>query len=243
MADPYRSRFLGDINGADPRYWRWGGPSTDAVHVLLMLYASDAAALATRVEAFAAAATGSGLRVLARLPAAELAEREAFGFRDSISQPAVAGLGRAPDPDAVRTGEFLLGYPNEYGQFTERPLLLATADPGGLLPRDPANAGLADLGRNGTYLVLRQLRQDVGGFWRFIDDATRGPDGSPDPRRREQLAAKTVGRWPSGAPLVLAPDHDDPDLTGANDFGYRAEDPLGHACPIGAHIRRSNPRD
>ncbi|HEY3002590.1 MAG TPA: peroxidase, partial [Kribbellaceae bacterium] len=61
--------------------------------------------------------------------------------------------------------------------------------------------------------------------------------------RRDHLAAKVVGRWTSGAPLVLAPDHDDPAVARSNDFRYHAADPDGLACPVGAHIRRVNPRD
>jgi deferrochelatase/peroxidase EfeB len=53
-----------------------------------------------------------------------------------------------------------------------------------------------------------------------------------------------VGRWPSGAPLVKAPQADDPALCDDNDFFYhRGNDPHGFRCPIGAHIRRANPRD
>jgi Dyp-type peroxidase family len=52
-----------------------------------------------------------------------------------------------------------------------------------------------------------------------------------------------VGRWPSGAPLVKAPDHDDPTLAQDNDFAFAATDLYGNRCPIGAHIRRGNPRD
>ena len=61
------------------------------------------------------------------------------------------------------------------------------------------------------------------------------------------MAAKMVGRWPSGAPLTLTPEHDDPEL-GAdphrnNNFLYRENDDRGFRCPAGAHIRRNNPRD
>ncbi len=52
-----------------------------------------------------------------------------------------------------------------------------------------------------------------------------------------------VGRWPSGAPLVLSPERDDPALADPNDFMYAQSDAHGYACPIGAHIRRANPRD
>jgi deferrochelatase/peroxidase EfeB len=51
-----------------------------------------------------------------------------------------------------------------------------------------------------------------------------------------------VGRWPEGSPLALAPDRNDPALEEANDFGYHV-DPRGARCPVGAHIRRANPRD
>src|SRR5262249_31486954 len=117
-----------------------------------------------------------------------------------------------------------------------------TQDPGGLLGAAPDDSGHADLGRNGTYLVFRQLRQDVGGFWRFLDQATRAADGSSDPDRRMHLAVKMVGRWPDGSPLALAPEAPSGDLAGANDFGYHV-DARGVRCPIGAHIRRANPRD
>ena len=75
------------------------------------------------------------------------------------------------------------------------------------------------------------------GFWRFIDASV------PHPAERTRLAAKMVGRWPGGAALALAPDRDDPALSEANEFGYFHEDPLGVRCPVGAHIRRTNPRD
>ncbi|MBV9230114.1 MAG: peroxidase, partial [Chloroflexi bacterium] len=60
-------------------------------------------------------------------------------------------------------------------------------------------------------------------------------------------AAKLMGRWRSGAPLVLAPQQDDPELVADrqrnNNFNYGQMDPQGLACPIGAHLRRVNPRD
>src|SRR5262249_56060574 len=96
---------------------------------------------------------------------------------------------------------------------------------------DPAGSGAADLGRDGCYLVLRQLEQDVGAFWEYAAEATRRPDGSYDPQARTALAAKMVGRWPSGAPLIKAPDNDDPRLRDDNDFGYHHTDPDGLACP------------
>src|SRR5439155_24812821 len=120
------------------------------------------------------------------------------------------------------------------GRYTPRPVLDRAEAPGGVLPADPEGSGGRDLGRNGTYLVLRQLEQDVDGFWEFCRCA--------DPAAPMRLAARMIGRWPSGTPLVLEPDADRP-VRDQNDFAYHAADPHGVRCPIGAHVRRANPRD
>jgi Dyp-type peroxidase family len=214
MTTPHRTRILGDTDENAPANWEWGAPGSP-VDAVLLLYARDDADLAALERA------PPGFSLLRRLATSELDGFEPFGFRDGISQPFVDGLGKSgPAEQTVRAGEFLLGYENEYGQTVDAPLL-----------------------RNGSYLVFRQLHQDVGGFWRFCDEATRSADGSSDPEARLRLASKMVGRWPSGAPLALAPDRDDPNLAEANDFAYHAEDPRGARCPVGSHIRRSNPRD
>jgi Dyp-type peroxidase family len=243
MTTPYRSRLLGDVGEDAPSRWRWGGPDTDRIDVLVLLYAVSAPVLESLVERVAGDAAQGGLRLVERLDTDVLSDREHFGFRDGISQPTIAGLPRADhDFDVVRAGEFLLGYTNEYGQLTERPLLDGRCDPARLLSRDSLGSGAADLGRNGSYLVFRHLSQDVEGFWNYVDSAA-GVDGEDDPQQRTRFAAKLVGRWPSGAPLVLSPERDDPTLGAANAFGYHHSDRFGLACPIGSHIRRGNPRD
>jgi len=243
MTTGYRSRLLGDTGEDDPRGWAWGGPGADVVHVLLLVYADSADRLSTRCAELVGEAESGGLRVLHRLDTSELTPQENFGFHDGISQPRLEGLGARRAAGEVKAGEFVLGYPNEYGLLTERPLLPAAADPRGLLPRDVGASGSADLGRNGSYLVLRTLRQDVDAFHAFTDTATRDAAGRPDPAQAGLLAAKIVGRWPSGAPLVLAPGQDDPSLADSNDFGYHEFDARGLACPLGSHVRRTNPRD
>jgi Dyp-type peroxidase family len=241
MATDYRSRLLGDVEEDHPRNWTWGGPTTPAVHVLLLVYASTAEGLETRCDELLGATAPGGLRLVTRLETSALTPEEPFGFHDGISQPPVEGLGSRIG--AVRAGEFVLGYSNEYGLLTERPLVDADDDPSGLLPHDVEGTGRRDLGRNGSYLVLRTLRQDVEAFHAFTDAATRDANGRSDPARQALLAAKMVGRWPSGAPLVLAPGQDDLSLADSNDFGYHDADPRGLACPIGSHVRRTNPRD
>ena len=232
MTTPHRQRILGDLDASAPSGWAWGGPDGPPIHATLLLYARDEAAL----RALEGEQALEGLSVVRRLDTADLDGFEPFGFRDGISQPFVEGLSRTgPKETTVRAGEFLLGYPNEYGRYTDRPLV---DDPSGVLPRDEEGSGRGDLGRNGSYLVVRTLRQDVSAFWRFADGAAGG-----DAAARERLAAKMVGRWRSGAPLVLAPDVDDPSLAEANDFAYHEADPRGVRCPVGSHIRRAHPRD
>ncbi len=244
MTTPHRSRILGDLGDNAPEQWAWGGPAGAQIDVALLLYAVDDAGLRRLEEEQTRALTSGGLVLRRRLGTSDLDDFEPFGFRDGISQPLVEGLSKTGSAErTVRAGEFVLGYPNEYGLYTDRPLLDHAADSAGTLPRDPEGSGRADLGRNGSYLVVRQLQQDVPGFWRYVDETTRLRDGSSDPRARIRLAAKMVGRWPSGAPLVLAPEADDPALAEANDFAYHELDPRGARCPVGAHIRRSHPRD
>lgn len=245
MTTEHRRRLLGDTGPADPGRWSWGGPDDTPVHLLLLVYALTEDLLETRVDELRVAAEGA-LRLVAALPTDHLGPTEAFGFADGLSQPRLAGLpgGKSADKRGrtIPTGEFVLGYPNGHGQLARRPLLDPATDPDRILPRDPGGTGTADLGCNGSYLVLRQLQQDVEAFQAFLRDRTRTPDGVEDPDAQRRLAAKMVGRWPSGAPLVLAPDEDEPGLAD-EDFGYHAEDPLGLKCPLGAHVRRANPRD
>ncbi|MEN0129887.1 MAG: Dyp-type peroxidase [Brevundimonas sp.] len=235
MDTEYRNRILGDTGTNDPSGWVWGRAGAEPIDLLLLLYAHDEPTLAALVAEVRGQADLDGVHVQHVLGADALSDREPFGFRDGISQPTIASVtdGHNP-PEALGPGEFVLGYRNEYGQLSERPLLTSSADPERLLPRD--RSGAPDLGRNGTYLVFRQLRQDVEGFWNYVN-------ATADAGRAEHLAAQIVGRWPSGAPLTLAPGADDPALADANDFGYHHGDAEGLRCPVGAHVRRANPRD
>jgi Dyp-type peroxidase family len=244
MTEPTSSRVLGDVGANVPTGWRWGGPHNPPVHMVVLLFAPDDAQLAPIRQEMSVAWTAAGLDPIAVLDTADHGDKEPFGFRDGISQPIIEGLPKASSvSDPVRAGEFVLGYPNAYGLYTDRPLLPASLPGAGLLPRDAAGSGGADLGRNGSYLVFRQLRQDVFGFWRYVMSVSADPDGSPNPTAQVHFAARLVGRWPGGAPLVLSPDRDDPGLATATDFGYHAADAAGLRCPIGAHVRRANPRD
>lgn len=246
MAEPHRSRILGDHGPSDPSTWAWGGPGDDRLHVLLLLFGCDADELAEVEFDELTPVVDTAVRIVRRLTPEPLPGKvnvgkfgvEHFGFADGMSQPVLRGSGqehRYTGDDARRTvvepGEFVLGYRNAYGRITP-------------VPRVGSGRGHPwDFGRNGTYLVFRQLAQDVAGFWQYVDEQTRGPDGTGDEEARIRLAAKMVGRWPSGAPLVRTPHRDDPDTGADNSFGYAQWDRAGLRCPIGAHARRSNPRD
>jgi Dyp-type peroxidase family len=164
--------------------------------------------------------------------------REHFGFADGFAQPAIAGSsddrargGGVPEKHggwrALAPGEFILGYPDE-DTLVDRLKRLPPA------PADP-------LGSGGTYMVWRKLHQDVALWRRTIRRAATRYEGG-----EEKLAAKVVGRWHNGAPLETHPNvagsSFDPTDPGANDFRY-GDDLAGLRCPVGAHIRRSNPRD
>lgn len=238
----HRSRFLGDLGDSAPECWAWGGPRTPPVHLVLMQFACDEARLARRLDE--RRRSFAGVTEIATLATSPLSSTEHFGFADGISQPAIDGYHQTESTlHRVKAGEFLLGYPNEYGQLTERPLIGQKHDLRGTLPLDVAGSPKRDLGRNGTYLVFRQLRQDVPAFRAALDRLTRRPDGTPDAAAQARLSAKMVGRWPSGASLVDTPDADLAGFAGQNEFRYHLADPGGVRCPIGAHVRRANPRD
>jgi Dyp-type peroxidase family len=248
MSSPHRARILGDTDGSDPTAWKWGGPEKP-VDILLMLFAPEQKAVEAQLEQARLLFPANGVIEIDTLAAQRYPDnKEHFGFADGIGQPVVEGSGRLKrqlertgHATEIKAGEFILGYVNEYGVPSDSPMVDPATDPGSFLPESAA--GSRDLGRNGTYLVFRQMTQDVAGFWNFLDEATRQTDGQSDPCARDRLGAKFVGRWKSGAPLVEAPDFDRPELGNHNDFGYAQSDPDGFACPFGAHVRRSNPRD
>jgi deferrochelatase/peroxidase EfeB len=243
-SDANQARRLGDVGASAPERWRWGtGQRTP--HVLVLLYA-----LPGRLDAWRQAIErecAAGFEIVARLETTSSIDAEPFGFKDGISQPQIDWDRQRPARDELQLaygnlsclGEFVLGYPNEYGGYTDRPLLEARDGIPDALPRAEDAPDKADLGRNGSYLALRQLQQDVHGFWNFLDQVAGG-----DPDQRERLAAAMVGRTRQGVALVAQTEAGDTaapprDL---NDFTYQS-DPQGLRCPLGAHIRRANPRN
>ena len=124
MTTPHRQRVLGDLDGDAPEGWRWGGPANSRVDAVLMLYTDNEDRMTEFAASQTAALDGAGIQVIASLNATDLGDLEPFGFRDGISQPVPEGIGRETRAeDTVKPGEFVLGYPNEYGLLTDRPLV------------------------------------------------------------------------------------------------------------------------
>ena len=222
-----RARQLHDVGENAPEHWE-KPLGTGDVHVVLTGISTDAATLETGVararEAYqndCRESRRSGGRIATLFPT----ETEPFGFKDGISHPAIEGSGipgTNPHEVPLKAGEFVLGYPDEYG---------------GVPPVPQPEV----LGRNGSYVVFRKLHQRVAEFRRYLKANASNADDE------EFLAAKMMGRWRSGAPLASCPVHDDPaigaDSTKNNAFLFKADDPLGYKTPLGSHIRRVNPRD
>jgi Dyp-type peroxidase family len=228
-----RASILGLTGANAPEHWidHWADePNHPAVHAIVILFARDVAERdrctqehARYLETIDGVKLLSGLDLQANPPYD--APHEHFGYRDRLSIMPIAGTGEPVQPGsgpAVAAGEFFLGY----------------ADETGLQPQLPTPTALS---RNGSYIAYLRMQEHVGAFREFLRQHGETPE------QQELLAAKLMGRWRSGAPLVLAPTKDDPELAGdmqrTNDFDYAQMDSHGYACPVGAHIRRMNPRD
>jgi Dyp-type peroxidase family len=282
----------------DPIDWMVGGPANEA-DVLVIIASDDSAQLEKRLqrldEAIRQVASAHGATPLelifdqiGRVLSAPLRGHEHFGFKDGVSQPGVRGFVGASPPELLTArlfdpsvqqadatlpefsrpgqplvwpGQFVFGYNRQQTQDTRVPLLAET-----LGPTTPP------WGRNGSYVVVRRLRQDVKAFRTFINKAARElevVDGFSG-MSADRFAALMVGRWPSGAPLMRTASVDDPALGtddhASNFFQYENDSPpammldpslnysgdafpisradfSGRQCPLAGHIRKVNPRD
>ena len=239
------------------------------VHALLLLYGETVADLQAWGDEVGQALAPHGVRVVHQL-ALDLQldnngiGREHFGFADGMSQPIPFGDPSVPSEDTVALsdgqaaprdpwhgvplGEILLGHTNAHAEKAPGPLVRADdfARAAKLSPQG-APEGFLNLGFNGSYMVVRELRQYVARFWQSLDDNAariRAHDPSATNVTADWLAERIVGRninghllCPSG--LLAADEYKQPQ----NAFGFAELDPHGHGCPLGSHVRRANPRD
>ena len=188
-----RAEKIGDVGESAPANWEkpFGTPD---VHVALAYTSGEEAALEHRLDL---ARTNlhdlPGVSIIYQLDTAMLPNvRTQFGYRDGVSTPLIEGSGSPGLPGqgpAIKAGEFIFGYRDEMGNLPP-------------IPQPEV------LGHNGTYLAFRKIHTHVAEFRKFLRDNAESPEAE------ELLQAKFLGRWPSGAPLVLAPERDDPELGG-----------------------------
>lgn len=226
-----RATILGDVGANDPETWE-EGLGTGEAHVLLRIDAQRADDLVARAAELRTGLGRFGRHVHEQLTEFLPSGRNHFGQTEGAGAVAVEGdvgpfnrgEGIPEENDAwrpVKPGEFILGYDDEDGVVAESP-----AEP---------------LRMNGTYMVYRKFFMDVARFTNFTRETAVHLGGDP-----ELVAAKILGRWRDGTPLVLSPDGPDHEIAvdpgRVDDFRY-GNDPHGLRCPLGAHVRRANPRD
>jgi Dyp-type peroxidase family len=223
-----RAEIVGATGANHPDHWV-GELASPALHAIAILFARDVAERERGkrehdqyLSQIRGVETLSGLDLEAIYPGEP---REHFGYRDRLTHPVIEGTGEVSPPGSLpplKAGEFFLGYIDESGT---KPLM----------PQPDT------VFRNGSYLAYLRLQEHVGAFRDFLREHGQTRE------EQELVAAKLMGRWRSGAPLVLAPEKDDPalgvDIERTNNFDYGEMDPYGYGCPVGSHIRRMNPRD
>ena len=190
MDTAHRRCILGDTSPCrTPDSWQWGKARYQPqMHILLMLDADSDANLQSHAALHRSKFASAGLKELVFFPTNDLLDRkEHFGFRDGIGQPEIASISWDDNPpvaddaaNAIPAGEVLLGYPNAYGDLPPTPVVRVGDSP-------------FDFGCNGSYMVFRQLQQDVPAFWQFLAAAAKSGQTPANPI---ELASKMIGRWP-----------------------------------------------
>ncbi len=244
-------------------------PTEVTVHAVLLLYARDEATVVSIEQKVRAALAAHKVEVVRRRELLLDIEgggfsREHFGFADGLAQPypydeldgAVVRdgepVGEADPVNGVPLGEFLIGYRNGHQEKAPGPVVPGAevgsgddrAETAGLAPHEAAR-GFYDFGRNGSYMVIRELHQDVAAFWKSMEEAAslaRERDPGAFHLTADWLAERVVGRTRDGH--ILRPDGaDGAGGPPSRDFLYYEADPHGYGCPFGSHVRRANPRD
>ena len=225
-----RAGLLGDTGASDPAAWDEGLGSGEA-HILFTINAVDDDACGAAVDELTASLTRNGATIVCDQRGRRLPDRkEHFGYTDGVGQPALTGAG-----DPVR-GEGELGTFHHWHGVPVGEMFHGHVDADGYPSPGPSDP----FGKGGTYKVWRKLHEDVPTFRRWIAEQANALEID-----ELLLRAKLVGRWPDASPLALTPDEPDAEIAAdpdrVNDFDY-VDDPDGLKCPLGAHIRRTNPR-
>ncbi len=245
---------LGDVGGpGDPSKWWCGNFQNGDLHCIVHAYGLTQSDIDEAVAFVAGAAEGAGLKEFfalsdnkTRLMQTQLPDDEIhFGYRDGISEPELNWSGKLGIPDQSDLNNFLIGYPN--GSIIQP----APASP---QQDDPLSVATAAFAKDGCYNAFRVLYQDVAAFNTLLAqqaEALAGRLGLSQQEAQEWVAAKLLGRWRNGSPLMLSPDEPDPCTRQGEDFGYIEQNDnsqyqdvvSGLKCPFSAHTRVANPRN
>jgi Dyp-type peroxidase family len=279
----------------NPKNWVLGGTDNEADVVIIVASddPNDLAATVSRIEqsiyggrTFDGLPLNSGVHICYKQEGATLPPpltgHEHFGWLDGVSQPGLRGrisdkendvltLRQNPtDPNQGKPGQDLL-WPGEFvfGYAGQDPTAkdITVKGPDSLKHGPDGKQAGPDWAKDGSYLVIRRLRQDVAGFHAFLEAMAKQTNSDA-----HTIGAKLVGRWKSGAPIMRNPEHDDP-LHGADDctnnnfeFASEAEsdekpaakvpwegqcpvseeakpDETGAVCSFASHIRKAYPRN
>ncbi|PYL89204.1 MAG: peroxidase [Verrucomicrobia bacterium] len=229
-----RAKLVSDTGPSDPQNWI-GGFGKGSDHVLLTLHALSPECLTSYSDRLAALfAEGNAFREIWRQDGMALMEMKdgkpvltskvPFGYTDGLSVTTIRG-----GPELSRA---------DHQQPCEPWLFVLRDEAENYIVPEPRELGL-----NGSFAVFKMIMTDVVGFENFLQS-------NKDKIDPELLAAKMCGRWRNGVPLALSPETDSPpggiSPEELNNFEYvnpdGSGDPKGLRCPVGAHMRRANPR-
>jgi cytochrome P450/deferrochelatase/peroxidase EfeB len=236
-----RAGQLDDTDGdGAPKGWLFGAAGPE-IHALISIYAGgddEAKAEATLERCEAALRelmAGKAERISTQDLDARLKVRTLdplgrevhFGYADGVSQLAIE-LG------PVKKGE-VNSQPYEATKIPAGDVLLG----GGLVNSRSGNhiGGLpSELADHATYAAFRVIDQDVEAFDGLLQDVAKTHKIDP-----ELVAARLMGRWKNGAPLIKHPTAK-PEKYDPSDEKFDYGFDTGLVCPMGAHARRLNPR-
>jgi deferrochelatase/peroxidase EfeB len=229
-----RAELVGDTGASAPENWISAfGKGGD--HVMVTLHAINPEAMSTYSDRLSSLfAEGQAFKEAWRTDGMAWVEivdgkptpcaKVPFGYTDGISMTTIRGGPERYTPDHQQ--------PCEPWRFVLRD------DAENYLVPEPRELGL-----NGSFAAFKMIMTDVVGFENFLQS-------NKDKIDPELLAAKMCGRWRNGVPLALSPETASPPggipPEQLNNYEYvnadGSGDPKGLRCPVGAHMRRMNPR-
>ncbi|MES2518487.1 MAG: hypothetical protein V4585_10290 [Bacteroidota bacterium] len=245
---------LGDFDDSSPSKWWYNNFQNNDLHCVVHAYALTETDLTQIISIITTSAITNGLTELLPLKAGDgrlyqsIVENDPnkihFGYTDGISEPALTTPTSQATANQADLDNFLIGYP-QYSLIDPGPSSNISSNPE------------AQFAFDGCYNAFRILYQDVAAFNNFLIAQATNPDnvaklaylGLNQDELVEWFAAKLVGRWRNGSPLMLSPDAPNPATADEEDFDYTTpkapnpDVPSSMRCPFSAHTRVANPRD